>query len=57
MYQYRTTTVGKIGLEAGCGALPVLTPGSAPRMSVQFRVRAVNAFGYSDWVYWKGGKW
>ena len=57
VYQYRTTTVGKIGLEAGCGALPVLTPGSAPRMSVQFRVRAVNAFGYSDWVYWKGGKW
>lgn len=56
-YSYNGIPVGKIGLEAGCSVLPVLTPGFAPRMSVQFRVRGVNQYGHSDWVYWKGGRW
>ena len=45
----------KIGLEGDCGALGILLPSFAPRSSLVFRVRGVNAYGYSDWVYWKGG--
>ena len=51
------TTVGKVGLEADCSALGILLPAYTPQMSLVYRVRAVNEFGYSDWVYWKGGKW
>lgn len=52
----RGQTLGKIGLEGDCGTLGVLLPSYAPRTSVCIRVRAGNEFGYSDWVYWKGGK-
>lgn len=53
----RSTTVGKVGLEADCSALGILLPSYTPQMSLVYRVRAVNEYGYSDWVYWKGGKW
>ncbi len=48
--------VGKVGLEADCSAIGVLLPSFAPRAPVCIRMRSVNEFGYSDWVYWKGGK-
>ena len=46
----------KIGLEGNCGTLGIILPAFAPRSSLVFRVRAVNSYGYSDWVYWKGGR-
>ncbi len=57
IYEYNGNGRGKIGLEGDCSNLGILTPSFAPRISVAFRVRAVNAYGHSDWVYWKGGKW
>ena len=61
IYEYvnggRRYGTGKIGLEGDCSNLGILTPSFAPRISVAFRVRAVNEYGHSDWVYWKGGKW
>ena len=56
-FSYRGTSVGKVGLEGDCGVLGVLVPAFSPQMSVVYRLRAVNRFGHSDWVYWKGGKW
>lgn len=52
-----STTIGKVGLEADCSVLGILLPAFTPQMSLVFRVRAVNRYGYSDWIYWKGGKW
>ena len=56
-YSYNTTIRGKVGLEGDCGVIGVLLPSYTPQMSVVFRLRGVNEFGTSDWVYWKGGKW
>ena len=56
-WSYKTYTVGKVGLEADCSVLGILLPAYTPQMSLVFRVRAVNRYGYSDWIYWKGGKW
>ena len=56
-WSYQSTSRGKVGLEGDCGVIGVLMPAYSPRMSVVYRVRAVNRYGYSDWVYWKGGIW
>ena len=48
---------GTVGLEGDCGVIGVLLPSYTPQMSVVFRLRGVNQYGTSDWVYWKGGKW
>lgn len=56
-FSYNGAPMGKVGLEGDCGVLGVLIPAFSPQMSVVYRLRAVNRFGHSDWVYWKGGKW
>lgn len=56
-YSYRGVDRGKVGLEKGCGVIGILVPAFSPQASLVFRVRAVNQYGHSDWVYWKGGKW
>lgn len=57
VWNYGGTSRGKVGLEGDCSVLGILLPAYAPRMSVVCRVRGVNEFGTSDWVYWKGGIW
>lgn len=56
-FSYGGVSLGKVGLEGDCGVLGVLVPSFSPQTSLVYRVRAVNRFGYSNWVYWKGGKW
>lgn len=56
-WSYNVTNRGKVGLEGDCGVLGVLLPAYTPQVSVAYRVRGVNRYGHSDWVYWKGGKW
>ena len=46
----------RIGLEGNCNALAVMVNSFSPQHWYGIRVRAVNRFGHSDWVYWKGGK-
>lgn len=46
----------RIGLEANCNGLAILLNSYTPQHWYGIRVRAVNEFGYGDWVYWKGGK-
>ncbi len=46
----------RIGLEGDCDALAVLVNSFAPQHWYGIRLRAVNRYGHSDWVYWKGGK-
>ena len=46
----------RIGLEGECNALAVMVNSFSPQHWYGIRVRAVNRFGHSDWVYWKGGK-
>ena len=46
----------RIGLEGDCNALAVLVNSFSPQHWYGIRLRAVNEFGYGDWVYWKGGK-
>lgn len=56
-FSYANVNHGKIGLEGDCGSIGILLPAFAPQCSLVFRMRAVNEYGYSDWVYWKGGTW
>ncbi len=56
-YAYNGQSVGKVGLEGDCSCLGFLVPSFAPRISIAYRLRAVNSYGDSDWVYWKGGIW
>ena len=52
----RGTVSYRIGLEGNCNALAVLMNSFTPQHWYGIRLRAVNRFGHSDWVYWKGGK-
>lgn len=56
-YTYNGQSVGKVGLEGDCSCLGFIVPSFAPRISIVYRLRAVNSYGHSDWVYWKGGLW
>lgn len=56
-YSYGGANRGKVGLEGDCGVIGILVPSFSPQTSLVFRVRAVNQYGHSSWVYWKGGKW
>ncbi len=57
VFSYNRQVVGKVGLEGDCSCLGFIVPSFAPRISVAYRLRAVNSYGHSDWVYWKGGMW
>lgn len=46
----------RIGLEGNCDALAILMNNFTPQHWYGIRVRGVNQYGQSDWVYWKGGK-
>lgn len=46
----------RIGLEGDCDALAILMNNFTPQHWYGIRVRGVNQYGQSDWVYWKGGK-
>lgn len=51
----RGSATYRIGLEGDCNALAILMHNFAPQHWYGIRLRAVNEFGYSEWVYWKGG--
>lgn len=56
-FLYNGLSRGKVGMEGDCSVIGILVPAFSPQTSLVYRLRAVNQYGYSDWVYWRGGKW